>query len=435
SSADADGDGVLDDVDNCPAVDNADQDDSDGDLWGDACDPYVDLVEFTMDPGGLPTELANQDCVTTSVCLSRAQGSDRGLYNAVSESGFTAGVSPDGTQWAMGHAGQSLTYDSWDSTVADGSLVPYLPLTLHVLAEDEHYNLLSTEWPDYDGATGFSYVRSRAVPFEKTAFADPSDPSNQDCITPQVCIARGNNQGLYNAVTQAGYSGGGPDGTEWALGATADVVAASYTTWVDALSNNPPSSVGQVMSLHIVGTGLYYDVVFTSYGGGGAGGAFGYMRSRALVAGCADPTASNYDDRVTADDGWCGDWLVFHKESNADHTVPSNQDCITPEVCMTRASSQGPFNGAVEAGFDGVVSPSGTLWASGLTAEASPAAYQVWEASVGSGPREAVGVPYSLQIVDDALYFDLVVVRFGGGGTGGALRYLRRPPRCGLDHS
>ena len=37
---DADGDGVPDALDNCPAVSNADQDDFDGDLLGDACDPF-----------------------------------------------------------------------------------------------------------------------------------------------------------------------------------------------------------------------------------------------------------------------------------------------------------------------------------------------------------------------------------------------------------
>jgi len=37
-SGDADGDGVCDDVDNCPTVANADQSDIDCDLIGDACD-------------------------------------------------------------------------------------------------------------------------------------------------------------------------------------------------------------------------------------------------------------------------------------------------------------------------------------------------------------------------------------------------------------
>ena len=39
---DLDLDGVLDGIDNCPKVANGDQDNLDGDAYGDACDPDVD---------------------------------------------------------------------------------------------------------------------------------------------------------------------------------------------------------------------------------------------------------------------------------------------------------------------------------------------------------------------------------------------------------
>ncbi len=42
SSTDADGDGVLDTVDNCPSVSNPKQEDMDNDKKGDACDPDID---------------------------------------------------------------------------------------------------------------------------------------------------------------------------------------------------------------------------------------------------------------------------------------------------------------------------------------------------------------------------------------------------------
>ena len=51
--SDADGDGVPDDLDNCPKVANADQVDSDGDTIGDACDQGGSAAERTLDDVGL----------------------------------------------------------------------------------------------------------------------------------------------------------------------------------------------------------------------------------------------------------------------------------------------------------------------------------------------------------------------------------------------
>ena len=53
SSADRDGDGVPDSVDNCPDVPNADQANEDGDKLGDACDPCpVEANDNPSDPDG-----------------------------------------------------------------------------------------------------------------------------------------------------------------------------------------------------------------------------------------------------------------------------------------------------------------------------------------------------------------------------------------------
>lgn len=52
TSFDTDGDGVVDDADNCPLVPNADQHDEDGDAIGDVCDPCPHLAGSAADSDG-----------------------------------------------------------------------------------------------------------------------------------------------------------------------------------------------------------------------------------------------------------------------------------------------------------------------------------------------------------------------------------------------
>jgi Thrombospondin type 3 repeat len=54
--SDSDGDGINDDVDNCPAVPNANQADLDGDGQGDVCDADIDGDGFDNDVDAFPTD-------------------------------------------------------------------------------------------------------------------------------------------------------------------------------------------------------------------------------------------------------------------------------------------------------------------------------------------------------------------------------------------
>ncbi len=50
-SPDEDGDGILDECDNCPTIANRDQADRELDGWGDACQPYLSILEIRQDGG------------------------------------------------------------------------------------------------------------------------------------------------------------------------------------------------------------------------------------------------------------------------------------------------------------------------------------------------------------------------------------------------
>jgi hypothetical protein len=64
---------------------------------------------------------------------------------------------------------------------------------------------------------------------------------------------------------------------------------------------------------------------------------------------------------------WSGLPITFSKASTADPTQAANQDRITPQVWLTRGSSQGLYNAKIESSYSST-SPADTEWAYGTTA-------------------------------------------------------------------
>jgi len=102
-----------------------------------------------------------------------------------------------------------------------------------------------------------------------------------DKITSNVWITRGGSQGLYNAVTESGFTHFfSPADTEWADGTTANYGSLSYSdwnTWSKNVHGGPPNTVGVPAVMHLITDDIYIDVTFTSWGG--VGGSWSYMRA------------------------------------------------------------------------------------------------------------------------------------------------------------
>ena len=113
--------------------------------------------------------------------------------------------------------------------------------------------------------------------FQKTDYG-----AEEDCITVNLCIARGNKRPLYNSVTEAGYVASSPDLTQWATGTCASPSA--FDTFENTAGGNPPALIGQDTCLYLTIDNEYYDLVFSQWtqgiGGVGQGGGFAYTRTR-----------------------------------------------------------------------------------------------------------------------------------------------------------
>jgi hypothetical protein len=118
------------------------------------------------------------------------------------------------------------------------------------------------------------------IAFTDLAGTDPTQPENQDRITPNVWITRGSLQGIYNIKTETSFTHFfSPAGTEWANGTTANYASLSYTnwnTWAKNVNPGPPSTVGVNAVVHLISDDIYIDVKFTSWP---VGAGFSYIRS------------------------------------------------------------------------------------------------------------------------------------------------------------
>ena len=117
----------------------------------------------------------------------------------------------------------------------------------------------------------------------KAAFADPTLEENQDRITDNVWLTRGNVRGLYNIQQEAAFINNfSPADTRWALGSTDSFDSLTYTDFQDFVlstvgSGNILELIDQDIVLHLITDDIYIDFTLKEWGlGSGGGGSFTY---------------------------------------------------------------------------------------------------------------------------------------------------------------
>jgi len=143
-------------------------------------------------------------------------------------------------------------------------------LLLAVSCDNDSLNNMDLEGTIWDGPT---------VTFTKQEGADPTQEANQDRITANVWITRGNAGGqIYNAAVENDASkADSPEGTLWAQGTLDEIDNLDFRPFRDAVGQ-PKDVVGQDLVVYLEEDQLYLSVRFTDWSQN-MGGGFAYERS------------------------------------------------------------------------------------------------------------------------------------------------------------
>lgn len=122
---------------------------------------------------------------------------------------------------------------------------------------------------------------------------------------------------------------------------------------------------------------------------------------------------------------WTGQKITFAKVNNADWTLPSNQDSITNNVILTRATTKGIFNIKKETTYTTDISPADTKWAFGTTADIETLNFNSWKITVDGNPPGMVNRNMVLYLITDSVYIDIKFTSWSIGNAGGGFSYER----------
>jgi hypothetical protein len=135
---------------------------------------------------------------------------------------------------------------------------------------------------DDDNATltpSYNIWSGPIIEFIKEAGSDPELEVNQDEITSNVSITRGNSGGeIYNILLESkSTKGSSPLGTEWSIGEVSNISNLTFSSFRTAVGS-PKEVVGKSLVLHIIEKNIYLYVKFKTCGNNQSGN-FSYERS------------------------------------------------------------------------------------------------------------------------------------------------------------
>ncbi|MEO9869552.1 hypothetical protein [Ekhidna sp.] len=168
-------------------------------------------------------------------------------------------------------------------TIADASLFvfadnPEITASVTVKNGTNEKNVEISIFINDPGVPNFTIWTGSKLTFLKQDGADAGEATNQDRITDNVWITRGNGGGqIFNIKEESeANKASSPKGTEWARGTTENIANLNFVPFRDAIA--PKNVVGENLVLHLITDDVYLDVTFLSWTQDKRGG-FSYERS------------------------------------------------------------------------------------------------------------------------------------------------------------
>ena len=175
----------------------------------------------------------------------------------------------------------SINATTGQITVANASLFDFETLTvISVVVRVTSGSVIKDVTATINIVEALTLWEGANMTFTKPNGADSSLAENQDRITENVWLTRGNQGVLYNAVNEgAANNNSSPVGTEWAEGSFADLASLNFTNFRSACPNNKPKEVvGIPLVLHLIQDDIYIEITITDWAQGKVGG-FTYQRT------------------------------------------------------------------------------------------------------------------------------------------------------------
>ena len=221
--------------------------------------------------------------LTTTIAENPEAGASLGTVQASANTGsLQYSLTSQSVAGAMSINASTGMVTVADATLFDFETVQSLTANIRItsgsVTEDITVTITLTDVDEMDA--GYTIWTGATLTFTKSSGGDPTLASQQDAITENVKITRGNTGGqIYNIVTEAAANSSvSPAGTEWALGTVNDIANLTFEPFRAATGGKPKDVVGQNMVLHLITDDVYISIKFTSWATGRAGG-FAYERS------------------------------------------------------------------------------------------------------------------------------------------------------------